>query len=145
MASPRAFSGLGKRLSEPFDWPLFFRTLPFQPVPIWLLLSALTGPFARVFPAMTRAACQGRLRESLSSIALVLYTLAVPFLVTTVFYLAIGRRRLAKRDHRLIADVTFGIMLCLTFVDASIMIGRIHEQWQVLLPGLTAIRAACWP
>jgi hypothetical protein len=145
MAAQRAFSGFAKRLAEPFDWPLFLRTLAFQPVPLWLLLSAASGPFARAFPALSRAACEGRLRASLSSIALVLYTIIVPFVFTTLYYLFVGRRRLEKRDHRLIGDVTFGLMLCLSFVDGSIMLGRIHEQWLVLQPGLTAIRAACWP
>jgi hypothetical protein len=142
--SPRAFSSLLKP-REPFDWPLFLRGLPFHPVPLWLALGALAGPVARAFPAATRAVCEGRLRQSLASAELVVYVVLVPPLATTLFYLAFGRRRLAKREHRLIADATFGLMLALSFVDGGLMIGRIHEQWAVLRPGLRAIRAACWP
>ncbi|MDE2140846.1 MAG: hypothetical protein KGL74_02460 [Elusimicrobia bacterium] len=142
MPSPRAFSS---RKSEPFDWPLFLRRFPFQPVPLWLLLNALAGPLARAFPALTRAACQGTLRASLTSAELVVYTAAVPAAVTTAFYLAVGRRRIEKKDHRLIADMTFGLMLALSVVDGGLLAARIHAQWPVLRPGLTAIRAACWP
>lgn len=145
MASPRAFSGLFKRSTEPFDWALFLRKFPYQPVPVWLFLSAVAGPFAQAFPAISHAACQGRLRGTLSASAMVVYTIVVPFALTTVYYLAFGRRRLEKREHRLIADSTYGLMLALTAMDAWIMIGRIHEQWPVLKPGLAAIRAACWP
>lgn len=144
MASPRAFSTLFKP-REPFDWPGFLRTLPFQPVPAWLLLNALAEPFARAFPVLTRAACEGRLRQSLSSAELVAYVVLAPPLVTTLFYLAVGRRRLAQRDHRLIGDATFGLMLALSLFDGALMLSRIREQWTVMRPGLLAIRAACWP
>lgn len=142
MPSPKAFSS---RRSEPFDWPRFLRGLPFQPVPLWLLLNALAGPFARAFPGLAGAACRGTLRTSLMSAALVVYTAAVPGAVTAAFYLLVGRRRLEKRDHRLIGDATFGLMLVLSVVDGGLLAGRIHAQWTVLQPGLTAIRAACWP
>lgn len=144
MPSPRAFSSLLKP-REPFDWPVFLRTLPYQPVPVWLLLSAAAEPLARAFPALSRAACEGRLRESLSSAELVAYTMLVPPLVTTLWYLSAGRRRLLPRDHRLIGDVTFGLMLAVSAADAAIMAARVREQWPILRPGLFAIRAACWP
>jgi hypothetical protein len=144
MPSPRAFSSLGKSRG-PFDWPLFLRRLPYQPVPLWLLLSALANPFARVFPALTRAVCQGSLRASLMSAELVVYTAAAPPLITTLFYLAFGRRRIEKPEHRMIADATFVLMLVLACVDAWSLWTRVHEQWTVLRPGLRAVRAACWP
>lgn len=134
-----------KRAQEPFDWPLFFRTLPYHPVPLWLLLSALAGPFARVFPALSRAACEGRLRQALSSAELVVYVIVVPPLLTTLYYLAFGRRRLARKEHRRIADVTFALMLALSLFDGASMALRIRAQWPGLKPGLTAVRAACWP
>ncbi|MFI5345915.1 MAG: hypothetical protein ACHQ51_06030 [Elusimicrobiota bacterium] len=145
MEPPKAFSGMARRSRGPFDWPLFFRRLPFQPVPLWLLLSALAGPFARAFPALTRAACQGSLRASLMSAELVVYTAVAPALATAVFYLAVGRRRLENPDHRLIADASFALMLTLTCVDGFLLAGRIREQWSSLRPGLAAIRAVCWP
>jgi hypothetical protein len=140
----RAFSNLFKP-REPLDWPLFLRSIPYQPVPLWLALSALTAPAARAFPALAHAACEGRLRASLSAAEQVVYTLFVPPLATTVYYLAFGRRRLAHREHRRIADATFVLMLLLSAADAVIMIDRIRDEWGALRPGLTALRAACWP
>lgn len=144
MASPRAFSALFKP-REPFDWPVFLRTLPYQPAPFWLLLSALAEPFARAFPVLARASCEGRLRQALSSAELVVYIVLAPPLFTTLFYLAAGRRRLVKPDHRLIGDATFALMLVLSVVDGAMMLSRVREQWTVMRPGLLAIRAACWP
>lgn len=144
MASPKAFSRLIKS-REPFDWRGFFRTFHFQPVPLWLALSMLGGPVARAFPFLSHAACQGRLRESLSSAELVVYVILAPPLLTTLYYLAVGRRRLDDPNHRLIGDVTFALMLAISLFDGAMMIARIRDQWPVLKPGLTAIRAACWP
>ena len=144
MASPRAFSSIGKSRG-PFDWPLFFRCLPYHPVPLWLMLNVLAEPVARVFPALTRAACQGSLRASLMAAELVVYTAVAPPLATALFYLTFGRRRIEKTEHRRIADVTFGLMLALSCVDGWLLAGRIHGQWATLRPGLRAIRAVCWP
>jgi hypothetical protein len=144
MPSPRAFSG-ASRSREPFDWPLFFRTFHCQPVPVWLLLSALAAPAARAFPALSRAACQGRLRESLAAAALIVYMVLVPPLLTAAYYLAFGRRRLVPRDHRLIADATFALLLILSLVQGAAMVARVRARWDTLRPGLAAVRAACWP
>jgi len=139
MRSPRAFA------SRVFDWRLFFRTLPFQPVPLWILLNAVAGPLGRTFPYLSRAVCEGRLRLGLMESELTLYIIAGPTLATALFYLTLGRRRLEIRDHRRIADVTFALMLALSLYDGVVIGRRIRAQWPVLRPGLTAIRAACWP
>jgi hypothetical protein len=144
MPSPRAFSSWS-RPRPPFDWPLFFRRFPFQPVPLWLTLNALAEPVARAFPAAARAVCQGSLRASLTAAELVVYIAVVPPLATALFYLAVGRRRIEKPEHRRIADATFGLMLVLACADGWLLAARIHGQWAALRPGLRAIRAACWP
>ena len=130
---------------KPFDWPLFFRRLPYHPVPLWLLLNAVAEPFARAFPFLSRAACEGRLRQSMMSAELTVYILAVPAAATAAYYLAYGRRRIEDPEHRKIADASFALMLALSLFDAWQTVRRIHAQWAVLSPGLRAIRAACWP
>lgn len=139
-----AFSGrLARR--KAFDWPLFLRGFPYQPVPVWLLLSAVAGPVARAFPYAARAVCEGRLLQGLMRSEEVVYGLLVPPLAATAWYLAVGRRRLSETDHRRIADASLVLMLALSLYDAAVMGSRIREQWPVLRPGLVAIRAACWP
>jgi hypothetical protein len=130
---------------KPFDWPLFFQRLPYHPVPLWLLLNAIAEPFARAFPVLARAACEGRLRQSLMSAELTVYIVLFPALATAAYYLALGRRRIENREHRKIADATFVLMLALSVFDGWKTGSRIHDQWTVLSPGLKAIRAACWP
>jgi hypothetical protein len=137
----RAFSGP----PEPFDWPLFFKTFPFQPVVFWLILGALARPFAAAVPALTGAACQGRLRLALSQIAIVFYTMLVPPLLTIAYYLLFARRRLPNPHHRRVADGTFGLILILSFADGAALASKLHDQWATLRPGYKAVRAACWP
>jgi len=140
----RAFSGL-LRPGEPFDWPLFWRGLPWQPVPQWILVGALAAPFSRAFPALSRAACAEPARTMISQSALVVYTMLVPVLVVAPIYLLAGRHRLVKRAHRLIANVTFALILVLSAADALVMANQLREQWPTLSPALRSLRAACWP
>lgn len=143
----RAFGGLFARLAtpaEPFDGKAFLRELPWQPVPLWFVLSALAGPLARAFPDLSRAVCQDKPRVAIANAALVVYTLLVPPLVTTAFYLLFGRPRLTTITNRRIALVTVSVILVLSCADGFILVRRFHEQWEGLAPGYRALRAACW-
>lgn len=142
--SPKAFSSL-VRDREPFDWPLFWKTLPWQPVPQWVAVSALAAPFSKAFPALSRAACAEPARGMISQSAMVVYTAAVPVLVSTALYLLAGRRRMAKRMHRMIGDVTLALILLLGAGDAMVLYEQLHGQWATLAPALKSLKAACWP
>ena len=143
MASPKAFSGLLK--GEPFDWRAFAANLPWQPVPQWLLFSALAYPFSRAFPALTRASCDGEPRTMLVKASLVVYTMAAPALLTLLVYLFAGRRRMTVRHHRLLANVTLALIVVMSAADALVVSRAVSEQWPTLGPALASLRAACWP
>lgn len=143
MPSPKAFSGLLK--GEPFDWRAFAANLPWQPVPQWLLFSALAYPFSRAFPVLSRASCPGEARVMLSKVALVAYTMFVPALLTLLVYLFAGRRRMTVRNHRLIANVTLALLVVMTVVDALVVSRAVSSQWETLGPSLGLLRGACWP
>lgn len=143
MGSPKAFSGLAKR--EPFDWPAFARTLPWQPVPQWLILSALAYPFSRAFPALSRASCDGDARTMLAKCALVVYTMFVPALIVAVVYALAGRERLTTRNHRMLGNVTMALIVVMSAVDAAVVVSQVRAQWETLGPALGSLRAACWP
>ncbi len=144
MPSPKAFSSLLKD-REPFDWPSFWKDLPWQPVPQWIVVSALAGPFSRAFPTLSRAACMDPARAMIAQSAFVVYTAAVPVLVSVLLYLLFGRRRMAKRTHRLIGDVTLGLIVVLGLGDAFVLYEQARSQWPTLAPALKSLRAACWP
>ncbi|MBI3565428.1 MAG: hypothetical protein HY079_09555 [Elusimicrobia bacterium] len=143
MPSPKAFSALRKR--EPWDWPGFARTVQWQPVPQWLVLSALAYPFSRAFPVVARAACEGDARTMLVKTALVVYTMFAPALVVAAVYGLAGRRRLTGRPHRMMGDVMLALLVVLTAADAFVVVGQVRAQWETLGPALGSLRAACWP
>jgi hypothetical protein len=142
--SPKAFSGLGKT-GEPFDWVAFARTIQWQPVPQWLILSSLAYPFSQAFPAMSRAACQDPARAMVVKVALVVYTMFVPAVAVCAVYLLAGRKRLAARQHRLMANVTLALIVLMTAVDSIAIVSQVNNQWTTLGPAFASLRGACWP
>lgn len=144
MASPKAFSGLGRR-GEPFDWAAFARTIQWQPVPQWLILSALAYPFSQSFPSLSRAACQDPARAMVVKVALVVYTMFVPAVAVSAIYLFAGHKRLVARQHRLMANVTLALIIVMTAVDSIAIVSQVRDQWTTLRPAFGSLRAACWP
>lgn len=128
---------------EPFDWPEFFRTFRYQPVPIWIICALLLKPAARATPALLRASCQGPTREAVSNFAFVVYGAVVPAAVATLVYLLFGRRRMAK-PHRLMGDWCLALVLLISGANAFSLGRQVRANWTVLGPGLRSLRAACW-
>ncbi len=141
--SPKAFSGLARR--EPFDWAAFWRTFPWQPVPQWLLLSALAYPASAAFPVLSRATCLDPARAMTVKAALVLYTMLVPPLGSAAVYLLVGHRKIAARPHRLMANVTLALIVVLSAADTVLIVSQVRDQWSTLRPAAASLRAACWP
>jgi hypothetical protein len=127
-----------------FDWPLFFRTLPFQPVPVWLVCALFIKPLARATPSMLRATCTGAVRQGLVNLAIVAYANVLPATAATAAYLLVGRRRLDAPHHRQIGDVCLALVLVVSALNASMMARTISSAWPTIGPGLGALRAACW-
>jgi hypothetical protein len=129
------------RRQEPFDWPLFFRTILWQPVPLWLIFNAPAGPLGAAAPRLLGAACTGRPRAALSSVASVFYLAVVPPLAAAAVYLLAGRRRLTDRRHRLIGDATL-----LMLAAVSVWYGYGVAVRAAAMSGpLGGLKALCWP
>lgn len=132
-----------RRPLEPFDWPAFFKTFRYQPVPVWIACALLLKPAARATPALLRATCAGPAREGIVSFAFVGYALVVPAAAAILVYLLAGRRRMA-RPQRLMGDWCLALVLLITAVNAFALVRRARANWTVLRPGMAALRAACW-
>lgn len=130
---------------EPFDWAEFRRTLPWQPVPQWVVLSALASPFSKAFPVLTRAVCVPPVRTMFAQTTMVVYTLVVPAVATAVVYLLVGHKRFADPRHRRMANVTLALILALSAADTIVFARAVNQQWDSLGPAYASIRSACWP
>jgi len=128
---------------EPFDWPAFFKTFRYQPVPVWIICALLLKPLARATPAILRATCTGPTRDAVSNFAFVAYGIAVPATAATLVYLLLGRRRMAK-SHRRMGDWCLVLVLLISGANAFSLIRQARASWSVLGPGLKSLRAACW-
>ena len=128
---------------QPFDWPAFFRTFPFQPVPIWIVCALLLRPAARATPWILRASCEGQARDGVANLAFVAYAFFVPVAAAILVYLLAGRRRMA-RPHRLIGDFCLALVLLISGANGLSLGGQLRARWTTLSPGLRALRAACW-
>jgi hypothetical protein len=128
---------------EPFDWAAFRKTFAYQPVPVWIVSALLLRPLANATPALLRATCQGATRAGVSNLALVVYALVLPVSAASLVYLAAGRRRMAP-PHRVMGDWCLALVLLISAGNAVSLIRQARANWQVLRPGLHALRAACW-
>lgn len=128
---------------EPFDWPAFFKTFRFQPVPIWIVCALLLKPAARATPALLRATCSGPTREGVVNFAFVAYGAVLPAAAAAFVYLVFGRRRMT-RAHRLMGDLCLGLVLLISGGNALGLARQARAHWSVLGPGLRSLRAACW-
>ncbi len=129
---------------EPFDWPLFFKNFPFQPIPVWVACTLVVKPLARATPRLLRAACSGPARQGVVNVALVVYANVLPAAAAAAVYLLAGRRRIQDPQHRRIGDGGLALVLLVSGFTAVAMARRIAAGWAALGPGLTALRAACW-
>ena len=132
-----------KRPVAPFDWPGFFKTFRYQPVPVWIICALLLKPLARATPALLRATCEGPTREAVSNFAFVVYGIALPASVATLVYLLLGRRRMAA-PHRRMGDWCLVLVLLISGANAFTLVRQAKSGWGVLGPGLRSLRAACW-
>jgi hypothetical protein len=135
MAAPRPL--------EPFDWPAFFKTFRYQPVPIWIICALLLKPAARVTPAILRATCAGPTREGVVNFAFVVYGAFLPAAAAALVYLLLGRRRMSP-PHRRMGDWCLALVLLLSGANAVSLGLQARAHWTVLSPGLRSLRAACW-
>ncbi len=142
--SPKAFSAAAEG-GEPFDWPAFARTLQWQPASQWLILNALAYPFSNAFPALTRASCPEPARTMVAKTALVVYTMFVPAAAAAAAYLLVGRKKFARRRHRLLADATLAMIVALSAADTISIVAQARARWPILGPALSSLRGACWP
>ncbi|HXT01195.1 MAG TPA: hypothetical protein VN915_11005 [Elusimicrobiota bacterium] len=128
---------------EPFDWPGFFKTFRYQPVPVWIICALLLKPAAKATPAVLRAACTGPTREGIVNFAFVVYGVVVPAAAATLVYLFFGRRRMS-RPHRLMGDLCLALVLLISAANGLSLGRQARANWAVLGPGLRSLRAACW-
>ena len=134
---------LTDRASEPFDWPRFFKTLPLQPVPAWMVCALALRPLARATPRLLHASCQGSARQGVVDSALVVYVLLLPTAAAVLPYLLFGRRRMSA-PHRRIGDWCLAMLLVIAAFNGAGLARRVYAGWPILGPGLTALRVACW-
>lgn len=132
-----------RRPLEPFDWPAFRRTFPFQPVPVWIVSALALRPAARATPALLRATCAGPARQGVANFAFVAYALVVPAAAAALVYLLAGRRRMT-RAHRAMGDFCLALVLLASAGNAFALVRQARANWTVVRPGLRALRAACW-
>ena len=130
--------------AEPFDWPLFLKNLPFQPVPVWVAGALLVKPLARATPWLLRAACSGAVRQGVVNVAIVAYASVLPAALAAAVYLLVGRRRMRNARHRLFGDSSLALVLLASALIAASMARLVHAGWTTLGPGLHALRGACW-
>jgi hypothetical protein len=128
----------------PFDWPAFFKTFPFQPVPVWVACTLLLKPLARATPFLLRATCAGAARQGIVNVALIVYANVLPAAAAAAVYLLAGRRRMLNPQHRRIGDGCLILVLLLTAFTAASMANLVRSGWTTLGPGLQALRGACW-
>lgn len=131
--------------AKTFDWPLFFKNFPFQPVPIWVACALIVGPLARATPWLLRASCAGAERRAAANLALIVYANVLPPLTAAAAYLLAGRRRITHPHHRMIGDATLALCLVVSAFTAISMARLLTAAWPTLGPGLSVLRASCWP
>lgn len=134
---------MSRKPLEPFDWPGFFKTFRYQPVPVWIIGALLLKPAARATPTLLRATCTGPTREGVVNFAFVAYAAVLPALAAALVYLIFGRRRMAK-PHRLMGDWCLALVLMISGANAFALGRQARANWAVLGPGLRSLRAACW-
>lgn len=125
---------------EPFDWRLFFKTFPLQPVPVWIACALILRPLARATPWLLRASCEGPAREGVVNAAFILYAYALPGTAATAVYLLVGRRRIAKAPHRLMGDCCLALVL----LSSAFMAVTLARSWPLLSPALKTLGGVCW-
>ncbi|HAZ08820.1 MAG TPA: hypothetical protein DCZ01_09945 [Elusimicrobia bacterium] len=129
---------------KPFGWGAFLKTLPLQPVPVWLLLGLLAQPAARAAPWLMRASCEGRPRAALAAAVMVVYVVFAMPLGAGGFYLLFGRQRLADVRHRFIADLSLLLVAAVSLLAVVRFAAALAQAWPALQPGLIPLRDACW-
>jgi hypothetical protein len=126
-----------------FDWPIFAKLLPLQPVTTWLACALALRPLARATPRLLNAACSGPLRQGLVDTSLVVYVLVLPPAAAAAVYLLAGRRRMTPPLRRM-GDWCLALILVVSAVNDANLVRRASAEWTTLRPGLDALRAACW-
>jgi hypothetical protein len=129
---------------EPFDWPSFLKSLPFQPVPVWFFLSAVATPLSTAAPALMKASCAEPWRTALAQVFRTMWTVFVPLLGTLATYFWFGRRRLMDPRHRRLGDGTMALIVIVGLAEAVAITRHIVLHWPTLGPSLAALRSACW-
>jgi len=128
----------------PFDWKPFVKSLPFQPLPVFLLLGFLAEPLASVSPWLLRASCDDRARATLAGSFMVVYVAVGMPLACAAYYLGFARRRIPPSPLRTFADLSFVLVLILGAVTLAVLGRGLAARWDALLPALAAMRDACW-
>jgi hypothetical protein len=126
-----------------FDWPLFLKTLPLQPVSVWILCALILRPLAGATPRLLGAVCQGALRRGVADTSFVVYVLVLPPLASALAYLGAGRRRMDAPMRR-IGDVGLLLVLVVCAANDFGLVRRTAAGWATIGPGLSALRSACW-
>ena len=133
-----------ERKRQPLEWKAFAKSLPYQPLPVFILLCFLVEPVSRLTPWLLRASCEGRVRTLLQVSVQVVYIAAGVPLACAAYYLGFARRRIPPSPSRFVADISFVLAMLVGVATSAKLVSSLAARWSALQPGIAALRDGCW-